>query len=129
MNKIIFFLVVIMSLLASRSFADCIINVKDIKGNPVHFVLVPRQNGVKKLESDMNGKLEITNTEYDDLKDTDFRLNFINKLAALIYEQRLTSTNTIPSTQDGYYKLENLCQGPNTNRTFTVPDLKRGLKP
>ena len=134
MNKIILSTMVIVLCIASTSFADeCKFIVKDTRNNPVQFILKPQEieEGGKILESDENGKLKISHDDLSKYSKKRYQLEFVNKLAELIYEKRLIDkkqkSKTPPLALDGYYFLYDLCEG--SCREFIVPDLKRGKKP
>lgn len=133
MNKRICLIVTILLCITSYSFADgCKIIVKDFRNKPVQFILKPQEkvDGEKLLKSDKKGILEISDEDYQKYKESMFRLEFVNKLAELIYDKRLNrkqqESEENQLAQEGYYVLGDLCKGPSE---FIVPNLKRGLKP
>lgn len=128
MNKRICLIVAILLGITSYSFADgCKIIVKDIKNNPVQFILKSEK---KELKSDNKGMLTISDDDYQKHKESMFTLEFVNKLAELIYDKRLITkqqeSEESQLAQDGRYVLGDLCKGPSNE--FIVPNLKRGLK-
>ena len=129
MNKRICLIVTILLGITSYSFADQHkIIVKDIKNNPVQFILKSEE---KELRSDNKGMLSISDDDYEKYKESMFRLEFVNKLAELIYDKRLIrkpqESEENQLAQDGYYVLSDLCK--DLSNEFIVPNLKRGLKP
>ena len=131
-NKCVFLIVAIILGLTSHSFAEgCRIIVKDLRNNPVQFILMSQEKVTekeKRLESDKNGVLKISDEEFEAYKEKSFRLEFVDKLADLLYDKVLQNeSGEKPLAQDGYYKLSDLCN--NRENYFIVPDLKRGLKP
>ena len=129
LNKSICLIVAVILGITSYSFADgCEIIVKDNKNNPVQFIL---KSDNKELKSDKKGILLISGEDYEANKQNIFRFDFVKELAELIYEKRLIKNQQESEenqlAKGGGYVLQDLCKGPRNE--FSVPNLKRGLKP